>query len=149
MTSNSSIFSYKTRHVIVPVVHTADNSIIHVQNIRTINTLKLSISDIFHVLKVSLNLLSVDQLCELGVDVHFLSLGYFVQNPQRGEILRTGHRVGRQFELESLRILFKIVVISSIWHACLGHFSDSRLRPLISNGCLGHVKIEHFDCVLC
>ena len=71
MTSDPSIFTSKTRHVIAPIVHIVDNSVIHVQNIRTINTPKLSISDIFHVPKVSLNLLSVDQLCELGVNIHF------------------------------------------------------------------------------
>ena len=59
MTSDSSIFSSTTHPVITPVVHTTDNSIMHVQNIGTINTPKLSGSNVFHVPKVSLNLLSV------------------------------------------------------------------------------------------
>ena len=93
MTSDSSIFNSKIRPVIAPIVHTTDNSVMHVQNIGTVNTPKLSISDIFHVPKVSLNLLSVDQICELGVDVHFSSWGCFVQDLQTGEILETEHRV--------------------------------------------------------
>ena len=38
MTSDSSIFTSKTRPIIVLIVHTANNSIMHVQNIGTINT---------------------------------------------------------------------------------------------------------------
>ena len=60
--------------------------------------------------------------------------------------------MGGLFELKSLRILVKTVVAaitSSIWHAHLGHLSGSRLGSLISSGCLGHVKQEHFDCVSC
>ena len=71
MTSDSSIFTSITRPVIAPIIYTIVNSIMHVQNIGTINTLKLSISDVFHVSKVLLNLLSVGQLCELGIDIHF------------------------------------------------------------------------------
>ena len=81
MSSDSSIFTSKTPPVIAPIVHTADNSAMYVQNIGTINTPKISISNIFHIPKVSLNLLFVSQLCELGIDVHFLSRGCFVQDP--------------------------------------------------------------------
>ena len=121
----------------------------HVQNIGTINTPKMSIYDVFHVSKISLNLLSVSQLYEVGVNIHFLSHGCFGQDPQTCEI-GTSHRVGRLFELKSLHIPFKTIVLaitSSIWHARLGHLSDSRLESLISNDCLGHVKTEHFYCV--
>ena len=52
--------------VISPIVHTSDNLIMHIQNIGIVNTSKFSISDVFHVSKVSLNILSVNQLCELG-----------------------------------------------------------------------------------
>ena len=115
----------------------------HVQNTGTINTPKFSISNIFHVPKVLFNLLSIGQLCELGVDVHFLSRGCFVQDLQTGEILGTWHKVGRLFELKSLRIPIKTIaaaVTSSIWHSHLGHPSGSRLGSLISSGCLGPVK---------
>ena len=81
MTSDPTIFTSKMRPIIALIVHTADNSVIHVQNIRIINTPKLSIFDVFHVPKVSLNLLSIGQLCELGINIHFSSRGYFVQDP--------------------------------------------------------------------
>ena len=124
----------------------------HVQNKRTINTPKLSIFDIFHVPKVSLNLLFVGQLREPGIDVYFLSHGYFMQDPQKGKILGIGHRVGWLFELKSLHVPFKTViatVTSSIWHARLGHLLGSKLGSLIFNSCLDPVKPEHFDCVSC
>ena len=60
--------------------------------------------------------------------------------------------MGRLFELKTLRILVKTIVVaatSSIWHARLGHPPGSRLGSLISSGCLGPVKQEHVDCVLC
>ena len=60
-----------------------------------------------------------------------------------GKILGIGHKVGRLFELKSLRIPVKIaaaIVISSIWHAFLGHPLGSRLGSLISSGCLGPIK---------
>ena len=81
MTSNSYIFTSKTCPVIKYIVYTADNSIMHVQNTRTLNTPKLSISDVFYVPKVFLNILFVDQFCEFGGDVHFLSRNCFVQDP--------------------------------------------------------------------
>ena len=75
-----------------------------------------------------------------------------MQDSQTGKILGTRLKVGRLFELKTLRILVKTVVAavtSNIWHARLGHPSGSRLGSLISSGCLGHVKQEHFDCVSC
>ena len=129
ITSDSSIFSSKTRLVISPIAHTADNSIMHVQNIGIVNTPKLSVSNVFHIPTVSLNLLFVSQLCELGVNVHFSSCGCFMQDPQTGEILGTGHKVRRLFELKYLCIPFKAVIVAvtcSILHARLGHPSGCR-----------------------
>ena len=71
---------------------------------------------------------------------------------KRGKILGTDHKVGRLFELKSVRIPFKIfvaAVTSSIWHARLSLLSGSGLGSLISSGYLGHVQPEHFDYVSC
>ena len=60
--------------------------------------------------------------------------------------------MGRLFELKSLCMPFKTVVAivtSRIWYAHLGHLLGSRLGAFISSGCLGHVKLEYFDCVSC
>ena len=84
--------------------------------------------------------------------MNLVSCGSFVQDPQTSEILGTEHKVGRLFELKSLRIPFKVItaaIISSIWHARLGHPSDSRLGSLIFSGCLGPITQEHVDCISC
>ena len=85
-----------------------------------------------------------------------MSRGCFTLDPQTGEILGTGYKVGQLFELKYLCIPFKVVTIvvttavtSSIWHACLGHPSGSRLGSLIASGCLSRVKQEHVDCASC
>ena len=82
---DSFVFSSKTRPIIAPIFHTVDNLIRHVQNIGIINTPKFSIYDVFRVPKVSLNLLFVSQLYELGIDVNFSSRHCFVQYPHTGE----------------------------------------------------------------
>jgi hypothetical protein len=55
-----------------------------VQTIGTVHTPSLSISDVFYVPKLSFNLLSVGQLCELGYRLVFDSSGVYVQDPQTG-----------------------------------------------------------------
>ena len=50
----------------------------------TISSPSLSLSDIFHISKLSLNLLYVVQLCELGVDILFTNYGVDVQDPWTG-----------------------------------------------------------------
>ena len=37
----------------------------------------------------------------------------------------------------------------TLWHACLGHASSSRVQQLASRGLLGSVSIKIFDCVSC
>ena len=50
----------------------------------TISSPCLSISDTFHIPKLSLYLLSVSQLCELGIDLLFINHGVDVQDPLMG-----------------------------------------------------------------
>lgn len=94
MTSNSSIFTTTTQPAYSPIVYTADNSIMHVQHVGSVQTSSLSVPDVFQVPQVSLNLLSVGQLCELGIDVLFSSRGCFLQDSQTRKILGTGCKVG-------------------------------------------------------
>ena len=69
-----------------------------------------------------------------------------------GEILGTRCKIGRLFELTSLRFPTKLlagVVSSHVWHSRLGHLSKIRLSSLISNGTVRQVKSEYFDCFSC
>ena len=50
----------------------------------TISTPCLSLSDTFHIPKLSFNLVSIGQLCELGVDILFTNHSVDMQDPQMG-----------------------------------------------------------------
>jgi hypothetical protein len=90
MTPYPSFFSHTSSARHAPTIHTANGSTMLVHSIGTISTSKLSISDVFHVPKLSYNLLSVGQLVELG---YRIILDYFVcimQDPRMGQELGTG-----------------------------------------------------------
>ena len=76
----------------------------HVCSIGTVSTSKISISDVFHVPKLSYNLLVVDQLAELGYRIILDYFGCIVQHPRTGQELGNYRRIGRLFEISSLRL---------------------------------------------
>ena len=127
-----SFFSHtsSTRHT--PTIHTVDGSTTLVRSIGTISTSKLSISDLFHMPKLSYNLLSIGQLAEFG---YLIILDFFscvVQEPRTGQEFGIGRRIGRLFEIYSLRLPTIGVSAStlsspslSLWHSWLGHASSS------------------------
>ena len=71
---------------------------------RTISSPCLSLNNTFHIPKLSLNLLSVGQLCKLSVDLLFINHGVDVQDPWMGQVLGTSRKVGRMFEVHDLKI---------------------------------------------
>jgi hypothetical protein len=96
-------------------------------------------SNTYFVPNLSLNLLSVGQLCVLDLELHFSNRGCDVQDPQTGQLIGTARKVGRLFELSSLHLL-PIVSAAipswlpsttlSLWHSCLGYASVSRVSSL-------------------
>jgi hypothetical protein len=66
------------------LIHTVDGSSMTVQTVGTVHIPSLSVIDVFHVPKLSFNLLSVGQLCELGYRLVFDSSGVYVQDPRTG-----------------------------------------------------------------
>ena len=94
MTSDSTIFDAPTILSTSHVVHAANNSTMHIKSINTIQTCNLSLPNTLLVLKLSLNLIFVGQLYELGVNLLILSHGYTVQDPQTGKILGVGRKIG-------------------------------------------------------
>lgn len=158
MTSDPTIFRSKQNTSHVPKIHTADGSTMSVTHSGTISTSILSLFDTYLIPKLTLNLLSVGKLCDLDLDVIFSCSGCRVQDPQTGQVLGIGRRIGRLFELISLHISSKFsssITASTfaaslhLWHSCLGHASFGRLRTLISNGHLGHVSSGDVDCLSC
>jgi hypothetical protein len=61
-------------------------------------------SDTYLVPNLSLNLLSIGQLCELGLELNFSKRGCDVLDPQTRQLIETARKIGRLFELSSLHL---------------------------------------------
>uniref|UniRef100_A0A2N9EUP0 Retrovirus-related Pol polyprotein from transposon TNT 1-94-like beta-barrel domain-containing protein n=1 Tax=Fagus sylvatica TaxID=28930 RepID=A0A2N9EUP0_FAGSY len=103
MTDNPHLTSAHTPPVL-PTITTADGSAMTVSHVGSISTPNLSVSDVFCVPKLHLNLLSIGQLIELGLNLFFSSRGCLVQDSRTGQIVGTARKVGRLFELTSLHL---------------------------------------------
>ena len=116
-------------------IYTTNGTPMPVSHKGTISSPCLSLSDTFHIPKLSFNLLSVGQLCELSINLLFTNHGMDVQDPQTGQVLRTGRKVGRMFEVHDLKIPSQVVSTAAttttsspdLWHTRLGHLSLSHL----------------------
>ena len=102
-------------------------------------------------------MLSVNQLCELGIDLLFTNHGVDVQVPQMGQVLGTSRKVGCMFKVHNLKIPSQVVSVAAttatpspdLWHAHLGHPSLSCLQLLAFQGHLGSVQFQNFNCTSC
>ena len=136
MTPNESQFSDKAPLEYPITIYTVDGTHMPISHKGTISSPCLSLSDTFHIPKLSFNLLSIGRLCELGVDFLFTNHSVEVQDPRTSQVLRTGRKVGRMFEVHDLKIPSQVVSIVAttatsspdLWHARLGHPSLSRLQ---------------------
>ena len=75
MTPDESQFSDKAPLEHPITIYTADGTLMPVSHKGTISSSCLSLNDTFHIPKLSLNLLSVGQLCELGINLLFTNHG--------------------------------------------------------------------------
>ena len=147
MTPDKSQFSDKAPLEHPIPIYTTDGTPMPVSHKGTITSPCLSLSDTFHIPKLSLNLLSIGQLCELGINLLFTNHGVDVQDPRTGQVLGTGRKVGHMFEVHDLKIPSQVdFVVTTIvtpsldlCYALLGHPSLSRLQLLASQGHLGLV----------
>ena len=80
MTSDSTIFSHKNALSPNPAIYTADGSQMPVSHIGSVCTSNLSVGDNYLIPKLCLNLLSIGQLCELGLELKFSNKGVDVQD---------------------------------------------------------------------
>ncbi|KAG5526084.1 hypothetical protein RHGRI_032397 [Rhododendron griersonianum] len=120
----------------------------HVSHVGHVSTTNVSLPDSYLIPALTLNLISVGQLCELGLTVLFSPSGCQVQDPHTGQTIGIGRRTGRLFELISLHLPPRLtspvqsaasassISSLSLWHSRLGHVSVSRLRSLVSSGSL-------------
>jgi len=137
-------------------IKTANGSILNISYKGPISSTNVSLPDTFLIPALNFNLVSVGQLCDYGYELNFSPTGSRVQDLNTGQIIRTGSKVGRLFELTSLHVPSStpICAIStsvplSIWHQRLGHSSLNKLRPLLSHGVLGSANGKTFNCIAC
>jgi hypothetical protein len=158
MTPNSSIFSTKSVLPRPTTIYTANGSHLDVSHIGSVSTHQLSMSNTYLVPNLSLNLLSVGQLCELGLELHFSKRGCDVQDPQTGQLIGTACKIRHLFELSSLHLSPTMSSATTsrspsatlnLWHSRLGHASISFIHSLATSGQLGYVESESFDYVAC
>jgi hypothetical protein len=161
MSPDSQLFSSIIPTTHTPLIQTANGSHLAASHTGSVSTSTLSLSNTYLIPNLTLNLISVGQLCELGFDLWFGSSGCRVQDPRTNQVLGTGRRVGWMFELTSLHLPTTStpppshvahtasVFPLSLWHLRLGHVSIQKLRTLISSGFLGQVKHDSVDCVSC
>jgi hypothetical protein len=102
MTLDPTLFSQKSTLSPNPLIYTVDGSQLPVSHTNSIFSSNLSVDNTYLVPNLSLNLLSVGQLCELGLELLFSNRGVDVQDPQIGQLIRTGRKIGRFFELSFL-----------------------------------------------
>lgn len=104
-----------------------------------------------------MNLLSVGQLCDLGLNVIFSSSDCIIQDHLTKKQIGTGHKVGRLYAVDKLHIpcspitsLFATPTPTCTpfmsWHSRLGHISFSRLRYMFNKRLLDQSKIDKEPC---
>ncbi|KAL0559260.1 hypothetical protein IC582_003857 [Cucumis melo] len=156
MKSNYSLMNTPSPTKSLPPIYAADSNCMNITHMGTINTPSLNLPHTYCVPNLTFNLVSVGQLCDLGLTVSFSSNGCHVQDPQTGQTIGTGRKVGRLFELLSLQVpppsIFAPVIDSDTyqWHLRLSHASPEKLRHLISINNLNSItKFVPFNCLNC
>ena len=71
----------------LPTIYTANGSPMHVSHLGNVSTPALSVSNVYQILKLTHNSISVGELTELGFSLTFSSTGVVVQDSQTGQIV--------------------------------------------------------------
>jgi hypothetical protein len=152
----------------IPVM-TADGTPMPLAGVGSVVTPHLSLSNIYLIPKLKLNLAFVGQICDSGDYLVMFSGSFcYVLDLQSQKLIGTGHRENGLYILDELKVLVAtaaaattIVDLSSFclslsfssfyfWHSRLGHVSSSRLRFLASTGALKNFKTcDISDCSGC
>ena len=81
MSPDSSSFAYVYPSSSIPIM-TADGTLMPLAGVGSVVTPNLSLPNVYHIPKLTLNLASVGQLCDSGNLVTFSSSSYYVQDLQ-------------------------------------------------------------------
>ena len=164
MSLDSSSFTFLSLSPSIPVM-TADDTSVPLEGVGFIVTPHLSLSNVYLILKLILNLAYVGQLCDFGdYLVIFSSFICCVQDLQSQKLIGTGRRENGLNILDELKmpvITATIVDLCSfhlsnssssfyLWHSRLGHVSSSYLIFLASIGALRNLQLcDISDCSGC
>ncbi|KAA0042921.1 Retrovirus-related Pol polyprotein from transposon TNT 1-94 [Cucumis melo var. makuwa] len=157
MTSNYSLMNTPSPAKSLPPIYSADGNCMNITHIGTVNTPSLNLPHTYCVSNLTFNLVSVDQLCNLGLTVSFSPNGCQVQDPKTGQTIGMGRKVGRLFELLSLQVPSPSSISTPVTdsdtyqlHLRLGHVSPEKLCHLISINHLNSTnKFVPFNCLNC
>ena len=157
MTSDFSLMSTSRPAKSLPSIYVADGNYMNISHTGTIDTLTLHLPQTYCVPNLTFNLVSVGQLCDLGLTVSFSPNGCQVQDLQTGRTIGTSRKVERLFELISLQLPSSSSISASVtefdtyqWHLRLGHASSEKLCHLIFVNNLNNLtKFVPFNCLNC
>ncbi|GJU32336.1 uncharacterized mitochondrial protein-like protein [Tanacetum coccineum] len=133
--------------------------------IGSVDTPFVSLSDVYYIPSLTMNLAYVSKICDFGCDVNFSVFNCCIYDRKTQKVVGKGHWKGNLYILDHFRDIHDTasssVDLSSfwlnhssstfyLWHSCLGHVSRSRLRILASTGALGKLDTHYIsDCSGC
>ena len=95
--------------------------------------------NVLHVPTITRNLVSVNQIVEQGIQVHFNNEGCFIKKD--GRLIAKGHREGRMFILDSNEVnsaMFakelKVDIVLEVWHKRTGYINFQKLHNMKAKG---------------
>lgn len=98
--------------------YTVDDFHLPVNHIGSIYFSTRSITNIYMVPKLSLNLFYAGQLCQIGFTLNFSNNGVDVQDSQKNQLIRIDCKIGRVFEVpffaDSLTMYLQLLLLSLI-----------------------------------
>ena len=104
MTNDIFLFSYISAFSFPASVLTANGTPMSLAGIGSIVSPQLSLSDVYCLHQLTLNLISISQLCDSGHIVHFSSTSCHVQDPHSKKLIGTGRREEGLYILEKLQV---------------------------------------------
>lgn len=149
-------------------IRVADGSYASLKCIKIISQPTWTLSNVYHVPNLAVNLLSIGKLTDLGLNVVFSNDHCFIQDRTSGRQIGIGYREGGLYLLDSLHLLGSHFVVAlttehslqnfalksslfHLWHSRLGHVSSSCFQYMICSQMLNSsIKVTDIsNCVDC
>ena len=153
MTGNNSIFTSLGDPEDHDHVTYGDNTRGRVAGLeRIVITKDFSMSNVLYVESLSFNLLSVGQLCDLGLMCTFDKYGVKVFHEKDKSLVFKGFRYGHIYlvdfsekEASSMTCLFSKTSLGWLWHRRIAHIGMSNLKKAHKRGMITGLKDVTFD----